>query len=280
MITLRTIKLLLAVVIALFVAATAYLSALVIERQQALEQVSRYNVAWLVSQAATEYARLEQRVSAFAAPGAGVSEDEVQLRFDIILNRLRLLDTGEVEEFLDSDKDHRNTVHELQRAMASGLPLAENIGRAGNAVLVSRVLQAVGPAPGVVLELYAGSGNFTRELAAVATRLLACEGDPSAVARGRRAAPRAEWSGRLPDIAADVVVLDPPREGADAAHLAAATRARRRVVYVSCDPQTLARDARRIVAAGFRLTRALAIDLMPQTFHVEVVAVFDRNSGA
>jgi 23S rRNA (uracil1939-C5)-methyltransferase len=48
------------------------------------------------------------------------------------------------------------------------------------------------------------------------------------------------------------------------------------VVYVSCDPQTLARDARRIAAAGFRLSRALAVDLMPQTFHVEVVATFDR----
>jgi 23S rRNA (uracil1939-C5)-methyltransferase len=153
------------------------------------------------------------------------------------------------------------------------------VGRAGNRVLVERLLEAVGPVPGVVLELYAGSGNFTRALVgrAAPARLHACEGDPAAVARGRRAAPGAEWSGRLPDIDADVVVLDPPREGADAAHLAAATRARRRIVYLSCDPQTLSRDARRIVAAGFRLTRALAIDLMPQTFHVEVLATFDRG---
>jgi 23S rRNA (uracil1939-C5)-methyltransferase len=156
------------------------------------------------------------------------------------------------------------------------------VGRAGNRVLVDRVLQAVGPAPGVVLELYAGSGNFTRELVGAATRVAACEGDPAAVARGRRAAPGAAWSGRVPDIAdmaPDVVVLDPPREGADAIHLAAAIRARRRIVYVSCDPQTLARDARRIAAAGFHLARALAIDLMPQTFHVEVIASFDRISG-
>ena len=176
---------------------------------------------------------------------------------------------------------------EVDAAERGGAPLPvpaggfAQVGRAGNAVLVARVLAAVGPAPGVVLELHAGSGNFTRELTAVATRVVACEGDPAAVARGRRAAPKAEWngSGRLPDIAdiaADVVVLDPPREGADAAHLAAATRARRRVVYVSCDAQTLARDARRIVAAGFRLASAQAIDLMPQTFHVEVIAVFDR----
>lgn len=153
------------------------------------------------------------------------------------------------------------------------------VGRAGNRVLVDRVLEAVGAAPGTVLELYAGSGNFTRELVALAApaRVHASEGDPAAVARGARAAPDATWSARIPDITADVVVLDPPREGADAAHLTAATRARRRIVYVSCDPQTLSRDARRITAAGFRLTRALAIDLMPQTFHVEVLASFDRT---
>ena len=71
------------------------------------------------------------------------------------------------------------------------------------------------------------------------------------------------------------MLLDPPREGADRAHLEVASRARR-VVYVSCDPQTLGRDARLLAAAGFRLIRAVALDLMPQTFHVEVVALFER----
>jgi 23S rRNA (uracil1939-C5)-methyltransferase len=172
---------------------------------------------------------------------------------------------------------------EVDVAEAGGPPLRApaggfaQVGRAGNQALVDRVLEAVGVNPGVVLELYAGSGNFTRHLTALAARVCACERDPGAVARGRRAAPGAAWSGSIPDLAADVVVLDPPREGADAPNLAAALRARRRIVYVSCDPQTLSRDARRIAAAGFRLTRALALDLMPQTFHVEVVAIFDRT---
>jgi len=77
---LRTIKLLLAAVICLFVIAATYISILVVERQNALKQVSRYNVAWLVSQASTEFARLEQRLSALDNPSTGVSEDEVQLR--------------------------------------------------------------------------------------------------------------------------------------------------------------------------------------------------------
>ena len=150
------------------------------------------------------------------------------------------------------------------------------VGRAANAALCAAVLEAVGEAPGIVLELYAGSGTFTRHLAARAgAKVFACDGDPAAVARGRRNAPAAIWSARPPADSPDGVVLDPPREGADRAHLTAAIRARRRIVYVSCDPQTLARDARHLKADGFRLVRAVALDLMPQTFHVEVVASFE-----
>jgi 23S rRNA (uracil1939-C5)-methyltransferase len=152
------------------------------------------------------------------------------------------------------------------------------VGRAANAALVSAVLAAVGDDPGVVLELYAGSGNFTRHLVARASAVHASDADPGAVERGKRAVPRAAWALRPQAVAADTVVLDPPREGADRATLDVAARARRRIIYVSCDPQTLARDARQLRAAGFHLTRAVALDLMPQTFHVEVVATFDRDS--
>jgi len=150
------------------------------------------------------------------------------------------------------------------------------VGRAANAALVTAVLEALGEPPGAIVELYAGSGNFTRHLAARwPGRVHASDGDPAAVARGRANAPGATWSARPPSAAADTVLLDPPREGADRAHLEVAARARR-VVYVSCDPQTLGRDARLLAASGFRLIRAVPLDLMPQTFHVEVVALFER----
>jgi len=152
------------------------------------------------------------------------------------------------------------------------------VGRAANAALVAAVLEAVGDAPGVVVELYAGSGNFTRQLSARwPGQVHAHDGDPAAVTRGRTNVPGATWTPRPPDVAADTVVLDPPREGADRLHLEVAARARRRIVYVSCDPQTLARDARHLATAGFRVTQAVALDLMPQTFHVEVVTTFDRS---
>jgi 23S rRNA (uracil1939-C5)-methyltransferase len=150
------------------------------------------------------------------------------------------------------------------------------VGRAANAALVEEVMSALGAAPGVVLELYAGSGNFTRRLVTVATAVHASDADPAAVDRGKRAVPTAAWALRPQAVAADTVVLDPPREGADKPNLEAALKARRRVVYVSCDPQTLQRDARALEAAGLKLASAVAFDLMPQTFHVEVVAVFDR----
>ncbi|HVV53472.1 MAG TPA: hypothetical protein VHO06_27695 [Polyangia bacterium] len=174
---------------------------------------------------------------------------------------------------------------EVDAAEPGGPPLAipgggfAQAGRAGTAALVAAVLEAVGPEPGVVLEMYAGSGTFTRHLAARAARVLACDGDARAVERGRRNAPGAAWSARPPTEAPDTVVLDPPREGADRAHLDAALRARRRIVYVSCDPQTLGRDARLLAAGGFRLAGAVALDLMPQTFHVEVVAIFEPGNS-
>jgi 23S rRNA (uracil1939-C5)-methyltransferase len=165
------------------------------------------------------------------------------------------------------------------------------VGATANAALARMVRGEVGPAPGAVLELHAGSGNFTRFLVGVAAPVLAHDGDKAAVARGRRNVPSARWldgppanvaravsqPGAMPGGAPDLVLVDPPREGLDAAALAATVTARRRIVYVSCDPQTLGRDVGRLAAAGFVLRRVVALDLMPHTFHVEVVATFERS---
>ena len=152
----------------------------------------------------------------------------------------------------------------------------------------------MGDEPGHILELYAGSGNFTRHLCTRGSTVVAVDGDGDAVARGRRNAPSAEWmvatSSTLPagpptDWSAlrrgvrrfDLVFLDPPRGGLDATAMRLAVGARERIVYVSCDPQTLGRDAREIARAGFALRAAVALDLMPHTYHVEVVATFERH---
>jgi 23S rRNA (uracil1939-C5)-methyltransferase len=145
---------------------------------------------------------------------------------------------------------------------------------AGNDELRRLVRQFVAPASRV-LELYAGSGNFTRDLVELAREGLAVEGEPSAAERlGRLLQPHAGWHALAAPVAKtrfdgrfDVVVLDPPRAGA-AEVIERIAQVTDRIVYVSCDPMTLARDLERLGWRG----QAQPVDMMPHTSHVEVVA--------
>lgn len=138
-------------------------------------------------------------------------------------------------------------------------------------------------------DLYSGVGLFAIALAARGSRVIAVEGDPVSA---RDLLVNAEaWPSnvrvlhaavegflhRIDAPAPDVLILDPPRTGASPEALDGVVRwAAPRVVYVSCDPPTLARDAARLVAGGYRLAALEAFDLFPTTPHVETVAVFDR----
>src|SRR5207253_1781206 len=140
---------------------------------------------------------------------------------------------------------------------------------------------------------YAGGGNLTRALchALVAERIVAVEGDPvagvrlAAIAAARpagevtvRAEPAAQAAAALSRQGErfDVVVLDPPRAGAEDVVPWLGRLGARRVVYVSCDPMTLGRDLLRLRAQGFAIRAAQPIDLTPHTAHVETVAVAER----
>lgn len=139
-----------------------------------------------------------------------------------------------------------------------------------------------------VWELYAGVGAIGLLLARRAGRVVAVEENPGAVRDGIESA---RWNGldnirfrvgrceelaaRLPEPPA-AVVLDPPRAGCDARVLKAVMARRpRRIVYVSCDPATLARDARYLSTGGYLLKRAVPVDLFPQTSHIESVSLFE-----
>jgi 23S rRNA (uracil1939-C5)-methyltransferase len=139
-----------------------------------------------------------------------------------------------------------------------------------------------------VFDVYAGIGTFTLPLAEVAGDVVALESYGPAVRDLRRNIDSAEAdvdlapgdaARVLPELgAADVIVVDPPRSGlSDGMAEALAGTGARRIVYVSCDPATLARDVKRLRASGFSLLRATPVDLFPQTFHVETVAVLDRD---
>ncbi len=137
-----------------------------------------------------------------------------------------------------------------------------------------------------VLDLFAGVGTFTLPLASVAGEVVAIESSGAAL---RDLAANLDGAGLRAEIAPgdaaraladagafDVAVVDPPRAGLGEGVVAAlAAGAPRRIVYVSCDPATLARDVKQMRAAGFRLIRATPVDLFPQTYHVETVAVLD-----
>lgn len=163
-----------------------------------------------------------------------------------------------------------------------------------NARLVARALDLLAPgADDEVLDLYCGIGNFTLPLAGRCRRVRGLEGDAGLVAR---AAANADTNGianadfALCDLAdaeqvraragaADLVLLDPPRNGAEVALRALELGRTRRIVYVSCNPVTLARDAGILVReCGFRLYAAGVIDMFPHTAHVESLAVFERRA--
>lgn len=162
-----------------------------------------------------------------------------------------------------------------------------------NARLVGRVLELLAPEPGhAVLDLFCGIGNFSLALARRAARVTGVEGDAELVERARanagrngignaefvvadlaRAEPQADYLRR----GFDRVLLDPPRTGAKEILSVLEPGPISRLVYVSCNPATLARDAGILVAdKGFRLAAAGVVDMFPHTAHVESVAVFER----
>jgi 23S rRNA (uracil1939-C5)-methyltransferase len=162
-----------------------------------------------------------------------------------------------------------------------------------NRRMIARALDLLDPQPDdAVLDLFCGLGNFTLPIARRAGQVVGVEGEAALVARSRENAQRngignAEFFAA--DLAADQrgapwaqrrydkLLLDPPRSGAAAVleYLPRADAAR--VVYVSCHPGSLARDAGTLVRQhGLRLVAAGVMDMFPHTAHVESIALFER----
>jgi signal transduction histidine kinase/ActR/RegA family two-component response regulator len=125
------IKLLLVFISGCLVAATVSLAVLIAQRQETLREVSRYNTSWLASQAVAEFTRLEQRISAFGDPDSDVDQDEVELRFDILMNRIKLLGDGEFQDFVRRDPERGDIVERLVAAAAAAEPLIRDIEKPG-----------------------------------------------------------------------------------------------------------------------------------------------------
>lgn len=143
-----------------------------------------------------------------------------------------------------------------------------------------------------VLDLYCGLGNFTLPLARRAASVFGVEGDAGLLARARQNAQRAGL-GNIDYAVADLsqdhrdaawararysrILLDPPRAGAERVFDYLPGKDVERIVYVSCHPGTLARDAALLVTRGFGLVAAGAMDMFAHTAHVESMALFVRR---
>lgn len=162
-----------------------------------------------------------------------------------------------------------------------------------NRLMVDQALRLLAPeATDRVLDLYCGIGNFTLPLARRAAEVVGVEGAGAAVRRGRQNAilaglnntrfVEADLTGAGVEGAwtrerFDLVLLDPPRTGASELLPALGKIGARRIVYVSCHPGTLARDAGLLVREhGYRLASAGIMDMFPHTSHVESMALFER----
>ena len=193
----------------------------------------------------------------------------------------------------------RPTVFDPLSTLTNGRAVSGRLGRQpasffqGNRFvlpeLVVTVLDAV-PLHGAVLDLYAGVGLFSVALAATGhARITAVEGDRASSSDLRENA--TDYSGAIDVVAGRVedfirrprervntIVVDPPRTGISREAMdAVVAHGADRVVYVSCDPPTMARDARRLLDGGYRLTSLAGFDLFPNTPHVESVGVFDLS---
>lgn len=143
-----------------------------------------------------------------------------------------------------------------------------------------------------VLDLFCGIGNFTLPLARQAREVVGVEGDLAMVARAEENARRngidnarfykADLSGDIVGMSwaregFDLVLLDPARPGALEVMGHVVKLSPKRVVYVSCNPVTLARDSQVLVKGGYRLVRLGMLDMFPHTGHLESMALFERG---
>lgn len=162
-----------------------------------------------------------------------------------------------------------------------------------NRRMIARTLDLLDLQPGDhVLDLFCGLGNFTLPIARRAGRVVGVEGEAALVARSRENAQRNAIDNTeffAADLAADQrgtawaqarydkLLLDPPRSGAAAVLDYLPRKGTDRIVYVSCHPGSLARDAGILVERhGFRLSAAGVMDMFPHTAHVESIALFER----
>lgn len=165
-------------------------------------------------------------------------------------------------------------------------------GQANN-LMIDRVLEALAlQSTDRVLELFSGLGNFTLPVASQSQQVFAFEGSEALIERAQAQSKALNLKVRVAQmdlsqpkaiagiaVTANKLLLDPPRTGADCAVTHLLLDGIERIVYVSCNPATLARDVQTLAGRGFALSELVCIDMFPQTAHIEAMAVLVRESA-
>lgn len=169
------------------------------------------------------------------------------------------------------------------------------VNAAVNQQMINQALQWLAPQKDErILDLFCGVGNFSLPLARAGALVTGIEGDEQMVLRARRNAEnnylhsphflQADLSKQLDkqwsEARWDAALLDPPRDGAELLVQTLARGQVARILYVSCNPATLARDAGLLAAHGYRMEKVGVMDMFAQTAHVEAMALFVRGASA
>jgi 23S rRNA (uracil1939-C5)-methyltransferase len=215
--------------------------------------------------------------------------EDFDIEVDFPVSCVLLLADGEVVVLVG---DSYLTEHVAGRDYRISAGSFFQVNTAGAEVLVALAREYLAPAGDETLvDLYCGGGLLGLAVADCVKRVVGVEADPSAAidfrynARGLHHVELLE--GQVETVLShleggvDLLVLDPPRSGAGRRVVSEVVRlSPRRVVYVSCDPATLARDARHLIESGYRLQAVQLVDLFPQTYHIEAVALFIQEARA
>ena len=185
------------------------------------------------------------------------------------------------------------TLPEYGLRIAFGPTDFTQVNHAVNRLLVRQALSLLDPRSGErIADFFCGLGNFTLPIASRGAEVLGVEGSAGLLARAQENAKANGLADRcrfaLADLfdaaacaglpACDKVLLDPPREGAIELVKSFAAKPPSRIVYVACDPATLARDSAVLVhVQGYRLAAAGVVNMFPHTSHVESIALFERD---
>lgn len=196
----------------------------------------------------------------------------------------------ETLEVVSGEPELSITIDEPEMKLAYGPGGFVQVNSAQNRMLVQEMISLLElTGEETVLDLFCGMGNFSLPLARRARKVYAVEGNGQSIEYARRNASAnrianvdfhvgdaSRFISRFSSGELDLVVLDPPRTGASEAIQKLLQVMPMRILYISCDPATLARDLKDLVTGGYKVVSARPFDLFPQTWHIEGMTLLER----